>query len=714
MVLPSTTTERLLSGLAIRLILIFLICPLVDFYLETPYTDIDYFVFSDAAGALIDGKSPYDDTGLAYGYPVDLPVKSTASRRPERYNRPVLLEENTKYRYSPILAVLLQGNHVDWIRFVPSAFLGWRWDAAASKESSLWFGKLLFVLADVACGWLLEKLLMQKSTSSSSSGTKTTTSEGKNKRVIAGETHEQTTSSYKNPSTTPSNVAGRGTTQVSTSTAAIDNLEHVGKLVFGKLTFLLWLGNPVVIALSTRGSCDVCTSLLLFLGLLLFSRKRSVAAAGVLGLATHMRIYPVVYIVPLGLAIWFDAVSSSAATFADEGRGSDSTDPDADAQHVVAHDDMKYGNSKRNQSYFQTTKVGAKLLLSLCGFATGFLLPTLLSYSYFGHAYLDAAFFHHGRRIDTKHNFSPYFFLFAKLLGEGGGEDGGSATVLVLRLFSTGLQLTLVVVAGVYLWLGPRDQELQWAGLLQKIMFRFNCIPVSGGKISRSTALQKQSAGVQTKSPAALLARKNRKRSQTPKMKTRTSNAASLSASTGSTASPRERLARPMRQEQDAAAVPSGDDTDEEHESKHPRSSAAKIEETLHQSLLLQSLVFVLANRVCTAQYFLWWMQFLPLVLPNLILLKPTRDSRRRSSSDIRSRTSRKSIKSTTSAISLFTVFGAFGCSVLNWLFWAYVLEFRGIASVRPVVFCSSLAVSGTQGLLVRKFANLFYSEEQK
>ncbi len=452
----------------------------------------------------------------------------------------------------------------------------------------------------------------------------------------------------------------------------------------------------------------------------LFQRKRSVAAAGVLGLATHMRIYPVVYIVPLGLAIWFDAASSSSAAtfFADEGRGSDSTDPDADAQHVVAHNDRnKYRNSKRNQGYFQKTKVGAKLLLSLCGFATGFLLPTLLSYSYFGDAYLDAAFFHHGRRIDTKHNFSPYFFLFAKLLEEGGGEDSGSATVLVLRLFSTGLQLTLVVVAGVYLWLGPRDQELQWAGLLQKIMFRFNCIPVSdAGKINRSTALQKQSAGVKTKSPAAaaLLSRKNRKRSQTPKMKTRTSNAASLSASTRSTASPRERLARPMRQEQDVAAVLSGDDTDEEREqSKHFRSSAAKIEETLHQSMLLQSLVFVLANRVCTAQYFLWWMQFLPLVLPNLILLKPTRNSRRSSSSDIRSRTSRKSIKSTTSATSLFTVFGAFGCSVLNWLFWAYLLEFRGIASVRPVVFCSSLAVSGTQGLLVRKFANLF-SEQQK
>ncbi len=180
----------------------------------------------------------------------------------------MLLEENTKYRYSPILAVLLQGNHVDWIRFVPSAFLGWRWDAAASKESSLWFGKLLFVLADVACGWLLEKLLMQKSTSSSGTGTKTSF-EGTN------EEHEQTTSSYKNPSTTPSNVAGRGTTQVSSTSGAMDNLEHVGKLVFGKLTFLLWLGNPVVVALSTRGSCDVFTSLLLFLGLYALQKYRT-------------------------------------------------------------------------------------------------------------------------------------------------------------------------------------------------------------------------------------------------------------------------------------------------------------------------------------------------------------------------------------------------------------------------------------------------------
>ena len=67
------------------------------------YTDIDYQVFTDAARHVYQGDSPYDrDT----------------------------------YRYTPILAIILQ----------PNIFLH---DA---------FGKILFVLFDLICGWLIIKI----------------------------------------------------------------------------------------------------------------------------------------------------------------------------------------------------------------------------------------------------------------------------------------------------------------------------------------------------------------------------------------------------------------------------------------------------------------------------------------------------------------------------------------------------------------------------
>ena len=78
-----------------------------DKYSPLPYTDIDYFVFTDAARYVSQGLSPY---------------------------------ERETYRYTPLLAWML----------LPTAWPGSVWFS---------FGKILFALADIVAGWLIVLVL---------------------------------------------------------------------------------------------------------------------------------------------------------------------------------------------------------------------------------------------------------------------------------------------------------------------------------------------------------------------------------------------------------------------------------------------------------------------------------------------------------------------------------------------------------------------------
>lgn len=153
----------------VRVLLICLVAPLVDDYPGTPlsYTDVDYHVFADAAELLYHGGSPYVEADVEIFYRNRASSRSrtgavatstSTSPAPAARGdgsrggtsstsnsistatvtvRPFLREERTKYRYTPLIAFLLQ----------PNVYLG--------LPS---FGKLLFASVDLACGWLVYAL----------------------------------------------------------------------------------------------------------------------------------------------------------------------------------------------------------------------------------------------------------------------------------------------------------------------------------------------------------------------------------------------------------------------------------------------------------------------------------------------------------------------------------------------------------------------------
>lgn len=261
------------SAVVLRIVLL-LYGLIQDAYSPVKYTDIDYFVFTDAARYLSRGGSPY---------------------------------QRETYRYTPLLAWLL----------LPTTWPGAAWFS---------FGKVLFALADIVAGWLI--ILVLKS---------------------------------------PAGGGGM-TTERALRFAAI------------------WLLNPMVATISTRGSSEglLCVMVVALLWAVIHGR---IGLAGVLlGLAVHFKIYPFIY----GASIlWYLEPlpkSKSAAPKTSELSSSPS------APFV-----------KQIRDFITP----GRITLVLTSLAT-FISLNLLMYSLYSTPFLTHTFLHHLTRIDHRHNFSPY------------------------------------------------------------------------------------------------------------------------------------------------------------------------------------------------------------------------------------------------------------------------------------------------------------------
>jgi GPI mannosyltransferase 1 subunit M len=135
-------------------------------------------------------------------------------------------------------------------------------------------------------------------------------------------------------------------------------------LKFPDMTWL-WLFNPLVFNISTRGSSDSLTTLLV-LGTLYALLKERVVIAGVLfGLAVHFRIYPIIY--ALSFYLYIDRFRNSFFT--------------------------------KNRILF--TLISGGVFLMLIG----------VFYAIYGYEFLYETYLYHFLRKDNRHNFSMYFYL---------------------------------------------------------------------------------------------------------------------------------------------------------------------------------------------------------------------------------------------------------------------------------------------------------------
>ena len=253
--LNKSISDHLKISLLIRIVILFW-----SFYQDATFTvkftDVDYHVFNEAAEEIyLNNGSPY---------------------------------KRHTYRYSPLLAYLL----------LPGWYLG----------ISAYFGKIIFILSDLAVGWLNFKICNK--------------SESK--------------------------------------------------------TYLLWLYNPIAIAVSVRGNAESLIAVPILLSIYYLQNfhnskiettKSLVLSAFFIGLAIHLKIYPVSY----AFIFWF--------SFFDRSKGIISSL--FINKHVI-----KFGI------------ICAMTIISL----------TIMFYQLYGDQFLNEYLFYHFNRSDIRHNFSPYFY----------------------------------------------------------------------------------------------------------------------------------------------------------------------------------------------------------------------------------------------------------------------------------------------------------------
>ncbi|KAL8685232.1 MAG: hypothetical protein Q9218_007887, partial [Villophora microphyllina] len=271
---PFFTTRRVFTcAVAFRIVLL-LYGLLQDTYSPIKYTDIDYFVFTDAARYVSQGLSPY---------------------------------ERETYRYTPLLA---------WI-LLPTAWPGLVWFS---------FGKILFALSDVVAGWLIMLVLQSPG-------------------------------------------GGGMPTKRALKSASI------------------WLLNPMVANISTRGSSEGLLGVVVIALLWAVVQRRTGLAGILLGLSVHFKIYPFIYGAPILWALDSTAVS----TMSEKGVS------------IPSRNTKKATSFNAIMNFFNRSRI----TLCISSFAT-FASLNILMYAIYSTPFLHHTFFYHLTRIDHRHNFSPY------------------------------------------------------------------------------------------------------------------------------------------------------------------------------------------------------------------------------------------------------------------------------------------------------------------
>lgn len=297
------------------------------------------------------------------------------------------------YRYSPLVALIL----------IPNITL---------HHS---FGKVLFSLVDIVVAILIRLIVRNSLEEYERYKSKTQSEQQKyreSKKPFSIKHRKRPRQSYKK-------ISSQTLKHDMTNKRYFDNTVNISMLV--------WLYNPLTIAVGTRGNCDSLAGFLVLLTLYTLQCKHWYFIAGIIhGISVHFRIYPIIY------SLTYFMFLSKFAFFAIENRKNNNSIKPVEqstnlkslgnVENIIAESSSLGGhkivpyNVKERKTIF---KKGYLLYLIpnfnqlqlISGSILSLFCLTWIFYELYGYEFLYEAYIYHLVRKDTRHNFSLYFYL---------------------------------------------------------------------------------------------------------------------------------------------------------------------------------------------------------------------------------------------------------------------------------------------------------------
>eukprot|EP00127_Corallochytrium_limacisporum_P002977 Clim_evm24s144 gene=Clim_evmTU24s144 len=144
-----------------------------------------------------------------------------------------------------------------------------------------------------------------------------------------------------------------------------------------KVSCLVWLANPFVAVIGARGNVEALVCACILYSLRCARENRPVLAGAALGLAVHLKLYPVIYL---------PAAVLNMALFR------------AESQRSSSH----------SSSLIQNILIA---LLFLVSAVATFAISGLAMYSLYGQEFWQESYLYHTNRRDPRHNFSAFWYL---------------------------------------------------------------------------------------------------------------------------------------------------------------------------------------------------------------------------------------------------------------------------------------------------------------